>query len=122
MLDSHRPHAQWAAEAARCAADQGMFWSYREMLFANQKKWTKGELKSYAEKLGMEPQAFSQCLDSGKHTEAVNQSTEEAKSLQLRGTPSYLINGRPIDLAQHQSVPAFMQKMQEEIQQAKGSE
>lgn len=115
VLDGHRPYAQWAAEAAHCAADQGMFWTYRSTLFHNQKQWTKNDLKRYAAELGLDTQTFSQCLDSEKHKEAVDASTAEAVSLNLRGTPTFILNGEEIPLEEYGTVAAFMGKLQEEI-------
>lgn len=120
VLDIHRPHAQWAAEAARCAADQGQFWAYRAVLFSNQRKWTKGDLMRYAEELKLDTQPFNQCLDDGKHREAVEKDTAEAKSLGLPGTPSYVINGQRIDIAGYNNAESFMQKLREEIAKANG--
>lgn len=120
VLDSHRPHAQWAAEAARCAADQGKFWAYRSVLFSNQKKWTKGDLKRYAEELELDTKQFNQCVDEEKHKEAVNRDTAEAESLGLPGTPAYVINGQHIDITQYGTVQTFMQKLKEEVTKANG--
>lgn len=120
VLDPHRPHAQWAAEAARCAADQDHFWAYRAVLFNNQKKWSKGDLKRFARELELDTATFNQCLDEGKHREAVERDTAEARSLGLPGTPSYMINGERIEIKQFNNVAAFLQKLQAEIDKAKG--
>jgi protein-disulfide isomerase len=97
VLDQHRPRAQWAAEATQCAADQGKYWAYHDHLFANQKTWTKDELKQYAQGLGMNTTEFNQCLDKGKHTDTVDAMTKEAKNMKLGGTPTFFINGRQVD-------------------------
>ncbi len=97
VLNSHRPYAQIAAEAAQCAADQGMYWAYHAQLFENQKQWNKAELKAYAEALGLDTQTFNQCLDSGKYTEAVNQMTQEALDVGAPGTPTFVLNGEMLD-------------------------
>ena len=115
VLDGHRPWSQWAAEAAHCAADQGMFWAYRTTLFHNQKQWTKNDLKRYAAELGLDTAAFNQCLDSEKHKEAVDASTAEAHSLALRGTPTFFANGEEISIEEYRTVDAFMARIQEEI-------
>lgn len=119
VLSGHRPYAQWAAEAAHCAADQGKFWAYRATLFTNQKKWTKAELKLYAEKLELDTTAFNQCFDSGKHRAEVEKSTKEAEELKLRGTPTYRLNGKEIDLSKFNTVRAFMEHVKSEIANSK---
>lgn len=105
VLDGHRPRAQWAAEAVQCAADQDLYWSYQDHLFKNQKPWTKQELKDYAKALGMNTAEFNKCIDSGKHTETVNKMTNEAKSLELKGTPTIFINGKEVGLNEFASNP-----------------
>jgi hypothetical protein len=42
------PHSEKAAEAARCAAEQGEFWKFHDALFANQSKLGDTELMSDA--------------------------------------------------------------------------
>lgn len=39
---SMHPFAQQAALASRCAGEQGKFWEYHDMLYANQQEWTAG--------------------------------------------------------------------------------
>lgn len=42
----------------------------------------------------MDTEAFSACLDSGKYTDLVRSETSRAQSLGVRGTPTFVINGR----------------------------
>src|SRR5215471_11454580 len=64
-LASIHPLAQKAHEAARCAADQGKFWEYHDVLFERSPKLSPAELKQYAQDLKLDGGAFAQCLDSG---------------------------------------------------------
>lgn len=115
VLAGHKPYAQWAAEAARCAADQNMYWAYRTTLFTNQKQWTKGDLKNYAKQLGLETASFNQCVDDGTHRAEVEASTAEAERLGLRGTPTFLVNGKEIELEKYGTVDTFMKKLKEDV-------
>ena len=47
--------------------------------------------------VGLDAQAFNQCLDSGKYGPMVAQSTNEAKTLGFIGTPDFIINGRKME-------------------------
>ena len=91
-LPMHR-HAVKAAEAARCAGDQGAFWQYHDLLFENAGKLEVSQLKEYARSLKLDAARFDKCLDSGEKTAAVEKGLQEAKDLGVTGTPSFFING-----------------------------
>jgi predicted DsbA family dithiol-disulfide isomerase len=88
-------HARSAAEAARCADDQGAFWKYHEVLFANQSTLTVEDLKKYAGQIGLTPDAFGQCLDGGKYRVQVANAVAEGRSQGVSATPAIFVNGRP---------------------------
>ncbi len=93
------PESLWAAQAAECAADQNSFWAYHDLLFQrqageNRGAFSKENLKVFAEELGLDTTAFSECLDSGKHAEIVAADTSLARSLGISGTPTFWINGQ----------------------------
>lgn len=92
-LPQIHPHAQKAAEAARCAADQGKFWEYHDRLFANQGKLDPPSLTEHAKGLALEAKSFEECLSSGKYTAAVGKDFEEGKQAGVSGTPAFFING-----------------------------
>ena len=87
------PHAQKAAEAARCAGAQGKYWEYHDRLF-QAKQLEVAQLKEGARALNLDGKAFDECLDSGKQADAVKAQANQANNLQLTGTPSFFINGR----------------------------
>lgn len=92
-----------SAQAAECAGEQGKFWEYHDKLFAGAgSPWafTDGKLKSYAKELGLKGQAFTQCLDSGKHLKKVEGETAIAALLGARGTPGFFLNGQMLVGAQ----------------------
>jgi len=100
---SFHPHAAKAAEASLCAADQGKFWEYHDVLFKNQKKLEPTDLKAHATEVGMDPQKFGQCLDSGDKKKAVDADQQAGLQAGVGGTPAFFINGiflngaQPID-------------------------
>lgn len=88
-----------AAEAARCAGEQGKFWEYHDKLFMNQKgenqkAFAVANLKKFAGDLGLDQSKFNSCLDSGKFTEAVKKSTDDGNTAGVDGTPASFINGK----------------------------
>jgi protein-disulfide isomerase len=87
------PHAEKAAEAARCAGLQNKYWEYHDLLFAS-KALDLPDLKAGARKLGLDASAFDKCLDSGEQAGIVKGELDEAQKLGLQGTPSFFLNGR----------------------------
>jgi protein-disulfide isomerase len=116
-LDAIHPQARQAAEAARCAGEQGKFWEYHDKLYANSPKAGAEELKSYAKEVGLNAMSFDQCYGSGKFRAAVQKDLNDGAQLGLTGTPTFFINGREISGAQ--PVEAFAAIIDEELGQAK---
>ena len=95
-----------AAEAAECAADQGRFWDYHDLLFLRQGAensgvYSAGNLKKYAAELktqisDFDTGKFDRCLDAGEKRAAVEQQTKQARDAGVQSTPSFLINGLPM--------------------------
>lgn len=92
------PYSEAAAEAAACAGAQGHFWPYHDRLFAAQGRFAFREkhLLRLAQELSLDQTAFSACLTSGRFRSQVRAETNAAQALGLRGTPGFVINGRPL--------------------------
>jgi protein-disulfide isomerase len=99
-LVSIHPQAPKAHEAARCAADQGKFWEYHDLLFERSPRMAPADLKQYAQDLKLDPAKFAQCLDGGKYAAEVDKDVQEGADLGITGTPSFFVNGRQIVGAQ----------------------
>ena len=98
------PESVRAAEAARCAGDQGKFWEYHDYLFTHQNGENKGNfsdphLKSFAKGLGLDTSSFDKCLDESKYSQAVADSKTEGANAGVSGTPKGFIlrNGKIVD-------------------------
>ena len=90
------PESIEAAEAARCAGDQGKFWEYHDYLFAHQTGENKGafsnpNLESFAKTLGLQTADFNKCLEGGKYAQAVADSKTEGANAGVTGTPKGFI-------------------------------
>ncbi len=93
--------SRFAAEASECAGEQDAFWEYHAKLFESQNgenrgAFNKDNLKKFAADLGLDSEAFDQCLDSGKYTQVVQEATQLAQSIGVSSTPAFLINGTPM--------------------------
>ncbi|HUO24017.1 MAG TPA: thioredoxin domain-containing protein [Candidatus Aquilonibacter sp.] len=105
--------ASWKAhEAARCAAEQGKFWEYRDLLYKNAPAAPE-QLPTFASQLGLDSIAFKTCLESGKFKAAVQKDEDEGDRLGVQGTPFFFINGRPFPGAQPES--EFSRVIDEEL-------
>jgi protein-disulfide isomerase len=115
------PQAQQAAEAARCAGEQGKFWEYHDLLYADGAKFDAGSLAGYARGLGLDGQRFVPCLASGKFRQAVEEDLQAGSKAGVNGTPAFFING--IFLSGAQPLSAFEKIIEAELAaaQAEGS-
>ncbi len=111
-LNSIHPAAQAAAEAARCAGEQGKFWEYRDALF-EAGQITEDMHKGLAESLGLDSAPFQECLQSNKYSEAVQADSLEAQKLGISGTPTFVVNG--IVLAGAQPYEEFTRVIEDEL-------
>jgi len=112
-IPSLHPLAAKAHEAARCAAEQGKFWEYHDVLFERSPRLEQPELKQYARDLKLDGAAFDRCLDSGKTQAAVSADVVEGQRLGVSGTPAFFINGRM--LVGNQPPNAFQQLIDSEL-------
>ena len=99
-LSAIHPDAEKSAEAANCAKEQGKFWEYHDLLFANQRALSVQNLKQYATNLGLNQAKFNACLDSGQYAQEVASDQADGEANNVRGTPTFFINGRPLVGAQ----------------------
>jgi protein-disulfide isomerase len=112
-LTSIHPMAMGAAEASRCAQEQGKFWEYHDLLFADQAGLDKSGLLSKAQKLQLDEKKFDACLGSGKYKAQIEQDAQDARRVGLNGTPGFFINGVFLNGAQPES--AFEELIKEQL-------
>jgi protein-disulfide isomerase len=91
-----------AAEASECAKEQGDFWNYHKMVFANQQGEGQGafadnRLKAFAQALGYDTAKFNACFDANRYANAVNTDNGLGSARGLSGTPSLFLNGKLVD-------------------------
>ena len=87
-----------ASSATYCAEEQGMYWEYHSYLYSNQRRIDSGwantdSLQTYAEVLGLNTNAFSNCLSSGKYDSSVVFNLEKSIENGIKATPSFIIVG-----------------------------
>ena len=102
LTDIH-PSAQFAAEVARCAGDQNMFWPVHDYIFASQATWSRNAhsqaiILDPASDPGADADQIQACVDSKKYTQAVTDSQLAAFNAGITSTPTVLLNGQPFDV------------------------
>jgi protein-disulfide isomerase len=112
-LPNH-PAARPAAEAAACAGEQGKFWPYHDLLFANPSKLADADLKQHAVTLGLNTDQFNSCVDTHKLKGVIDADVKDGEEAGVNGTPAFYINGRMISGAQPFDV--FKRLIDEELE------
>jgi protein-disulfide isomerase len=112
-IDELHPGARAAHIAARCANEQGKFWSYHDALYASAPKTAPEELQKYAKDADLDLARFDQCLSADKYSTAVEKDIDEGKQAGVTGTPAFYINGRLI--AGAQPLENFVRIIDEEL-------
>ncbi len=98
--------AQTEAEALECAAELGgndAFWEYTDTLYEatpSNDGLDLAELPNFAEAVGLDRDAFTQCLESGDMAARVQADVDEAWAAGAQGTPHnvILVNGEQIPM------------------------
>ena len=116
-LTTIHPQAFKAAEAANCAREQGKFWEYHDLLFANQQALQPEFLKEYAGDAGLDVAQFGACLDAAKYGDRVQEQMGIGNGLGVSSTPSTFINGRLVSGAL--PYEAFVAIIEEELERAR---
>jgi protein-disulfide isomerase len=90
-LEAIHPNAFKAAEAAHCAGAQGKYWEMHDRLFANQGALAPAQLLLHAQALGLDPQAFRQCLDGERYAAEIRKDLEDGQKAGVTGTPAFIL-------------------------------
>jgi protein-disulfide isomerase len=93
------PESLYAAMAAECAADQGRFWEYYEVLFANQGAenqgaFSKSNLKAFGALIDLDQATFGECVDSDRYLQDIEDSTQAAFDAGLTAAPAVRVGDR----------------------------
>lgn len=111
-LTAIHSQAMIAAEASRCAEEQGKFWEYHDQLFAGS-KLEKDALIEYARNLKLDDKQFDSCLTSEKYKADIEKDEGEGRTAGVNGTPGFFVNG--IFLSGAQGQDAFSRVIDDEL-------
>jgi len=89
--------SQAAALGGYCAAEQGLFWEFSNILFANQigenaQSFSSARLEAMADIIGLDAE-FAKCLREERYQDLVEADYLAAQEAGVDSTPSFFING-----------------------------
>ncbi len=117
------PDSVNASHGAHCANDQGLFWEYHDILYSNwtgeNNGWASSEnLAKFAQEIGLDLDEWSECMIEGTHSQTIVASNEDARSLELTGTPAFFVigpDGKTTKLFGAQPFETFERIFEEEL-------
>jgi protein-disulfide isomerase len=91
-----------AANAAMCANEQGKFWEYHEVLFANWNGENIGtfndrRLVEFANALELDMNSFESCFNENRYQAEIETDFIEGNSQGVNGTPSVFVDGQIVN-------------------------
>ena len=94
---SIHPKARIAANAARCAEEQGKFWEMHDELYDAQDGWSKSsnpanDFFALAQKIQLNEDGFRSCYDSRRHDSKIADDMSEGRGNGVAATPTFFIN------------------------------
>ena len=118
------PDSVNASHGAHCAKEQGLFWEYHDILYSNwtgeNNGWASSEnLIIFAQGIGLDMDVWSECMINGKHSQIIVDSNEDARILELTGTPAFFVigpDGKTTRLFGAQPLETFEKIFQEELE------
>jgi len=92
----HHNMSFYAALAADCALEQGVYKPYHDALFAQQEFLTNSSLRVIAGNLGLNTTEFEACLAGEKFKDEIESDRQMGIRAGVAGTPTFFINGQKI--------------------------
>lgn len=124
-LTQIHPNALAASRAAEAAANQGKFWEMHDKIYESQNEWSQSRTAStyfetYATQLGLDFDRFKRDVIDSATNSRINADKEEMNKLNLTlETPTYIIDGKKVELANLQTLEDFSKYIDEALK-AKG--
>jgi len=99
-LTMHK-HGIISAQYAECAAQQGKFWPFHDLVLERQGNWKRladaqPAFDRIAREIKLSSQQLSACLIGGKANKVIEKNKTEGQSLKIRSTPTYFVNGKMV--------------------------
>jgi protein-disulfide isomerase len=91
-----------AARTSECAGEQDRFWPMHDHLYERQREWRgsgspEALFLGYAAALDLDEDAFARCFRENLPRQRIERSNQLAAAVGVRATPTFVVNGRPIE-------------------------
>ena len=97
-----------------CAADQGKFFEFERVLYENfGATYNRTNLADLAAGIGLDRDAFAQCLSDGTHRSELENARRAAANQGVNSTPTFFVNGRRVE--GNQPFEAFQSIIEQEL-------
>jgi protein-disulfide isomerase len=125
FIDGGSGESHQSANASMCAAEQGRFWDYHDMLFANWTgenvgDYTDARLKAYADKLGLDMTAFEKCFKANTYASQIQQDVQAGSAIGVPPTPGIFVNMQMVQSSKGGNYIASLEDISNAIQAALG--
>lgn len=99
-LGKHQ-HAMTSARYAECAARQGKFWPFHDLLFQRQKQWVNlddvsGIFDLMAQEVHLDLDILNVCLRDKTVDTLIKHNKSEGRSIEVLMTPTFFVNEKKI--------------------------
>ena len=88
------PQAEPAARASLAAREQGKYWEMVDLIFQNNQNLSEETYKRLAGEIGLNVDKFMKDYEDPKIKEYIQQDMAAAQSANVRGTPTFYLNGK----------------------------
>jgi protein-disulfide isomerase len=102
-----------AANAAMCAAAQGRFWDYHDILFANWQgenvgAYADARLVAMARNLNLDMTAFNQCFQANTYKAQIDRDFADGQTKGIQSTPSIFVDGQlVVSKTSPETIPSY---------------
>ena len=86
-----------ASLASICAAKEGKFFEFHDMVFDGQESLSPALLAEIATKLGFDAEKFKACTQSQETKDELAKDINWAEMIALRSTPTFIVNGKKVE-------------------------
>lgn len=100
----------FAVKLIEAARKQGKYWETLELVFNYQPQWASHHdpqpdvLWSYLPQLGLDLEKLKKDMEDPEIMKIIEQDKQDGQTLKVKGTPSFFVNGRQLELLDFESL------------------